>query len=128
MDRNVEEEKFNVLKYHIDRIIQDGGSDDPKQDMLYVAEYYQYLSDNLNPEEYLIDASKELILSFESLYLWLSEKLSHLSNSIGNQIEEIFKTKNLCEIFAILASLSPSDIRRINRNRSLGVRLILIVC
>jgi hypothetical protein len=116
----MEEEDLKILKYYINSIIRDGGTKDPKSDMLKLADYYQYLSSCIQPDEYFIDADKELILNFEALYLWLHERTSILSSSIKEQIENIFKDKNLCEIFAILTSISPKDIRRINRNRSLG--------
>lgn len=107
----------NNLKMCIDKIVQDGGSDNPKKDMNSLADYYQYLSSCILPEEYRVDANKEFILSFESLFLWLHEKSSSLSPDIKNQINEIFRSKNLCEIFAVLASISPTDIRRINLSR-----------
>lgn len=116
----MDDDQLDVLKYYIERIISDGGTKDPKQDMIKLADYYQYLSDKVIPSEYAIDVKQNFLLCFESLYLWLHEKLTLLSPSIKSQIEEIFTSKNLCEIFAILSSISPLDIKRFNRNKSFG--------
>jgi hypothetical protein len=117
----MDDNKLKILKYYIDSIIRDGGTEDPKQDMIMLADYYQYLSDNVIPSEYAINVKEDFLLCFESLYLWLHEKLTLLSPSIKSQIEDIFTSKNLCEIFAILSSISPIDIKRFNRNKSFGV-------
>ncbi|MFT6908738.1 MAG: hypothetical protein ACJAS1_005442 [Oleiphilaceae bacterium] len=117
----MDDNKLTMLKHYIDIIIRDGGSGDPKHDMMMLADYYQLLSDKVIPSEFYIDVKEEFLLCFESLYLWLHEKLTLLSPSIKTQIEDIFTSKNLCEIFAILSSISPRDIRRFNRNKSFGV-------
>ena len=117
----MDDQKLKTLKLYMDIIIRDGGSDDPKHDMIMLADYYQYLSDKIFPAEFVIDVKEDFLLCFESLYLWLHEKLTLLSPSIKSQIEEIFTSKNLCEIFAILSSVSPKDIRRYNKNMSLGM-------
>jgi|GEM_PF-2556960 len=117
----MDDKKLDRLKFYIDVIIRDGGTDDPKQDMINLADYYQYLSERIIPEEYAVDVNENFLLSFESLYLWLQEKLTLLPPNIKNQIEEIFTEKNLCEIFAILSSVSAKDIRRFNRIKSYGV-------
>jgi hypothetical protein len=116
----MDDKKLEHLKLYIDIIIRNGGSDDPKHDMTILADYYQYLSDKIIPAEFTVDVKEDFLLCFESLYLWLHEKLSLLSPSIKNQIEEIFTSKNLCEIFAILSSVTPQDIRRYNKSMSLG--------
>ncbi|WP_440877484.1 hypothetical protein [Thalassotalea sp. PLHSN55] len=117
----MDENKLKVLKYDIDAIIRNGSTGDSKNDMIVLADYYQYLSDKIMPYNFSIDAPEEFLLCFESLYLWLHEKLTLLSPSIKTQIEDIFTNKNLCEIFAILSSISPKDIYRFNRSKSFGV-------
>lgn len=114
------EEELKKLKEGISRTLE--GRDYPsiKDKMLIVSNYYEYMSMSIISNEILIDCDRELLCSFEAIYLWLIEQLGHLPDHLKNQVEGIFKEVKLCELFAILASLSEKEIYTIKRRRKLN--------
>lgn len=120
------EKEIEISNYYIDRIVLDGGTDNPKEDMLNLAKYYQQLSESINPDNFKITASKNSLLNFETLYLWLHEKITLSLPKIKDQIENIFYENNLCEIFAILSTVTQDEILRSNRKQNMGLLGALI--
>ena len=54
-----------------------------------ISKYYAYLADALDYRRVNIDADPELIQRFESVYLWLQDRLVVYPDSIRRQISEI---------------------------------------
>jgi len=88
---------------------------DISHDLETVAEYYSHLADNIDYESFRITANRELLESFESVYLWLQDKLLAYPETIRNQILEIVREKQLCEIVGIVANLSDSHLSQLRR-------------
>lgn len=91
-----------------------------KDKMLTVSNYYRYMSTSIASDEILIDCDRELLSNFEAVYLWLIEQLVYLPAHLKEQVENMFQEAKLCELFAILSSLSDKEIWAINRRRRLN--------
>ena len=91
----------DLFKNHLDR--------DISENMFSVSEYYQYFSEKLDANK-LLDLDKDLVKSFESVFLWLRDKLILYPVSIKNQVDDIIKTNKLLELFAILSFLSEEEL------------------
>ena len=114
------EEELDKLKESIRKILEGRDYPSNKDKMLALSSYYRYMSDSITSEEILIDCDKELLISFEAVYLWLQEQLTYLPAHLKDQVEKIFQDTRLCELFAILSSLSDKEIWAINRRRRLN--------
>jgi hypothetical protein len=117
---SISKDEIEKLKKNIEYLL--GGKDYPsdKDKMVSVSKYFRYLSECISSDEILINCDKELLMSFEAIYLWLQEQLAYLPSHLKDQIENINKTSKLCELFAILSSLSDKEIWSISRRRRLN--------
>lgn len=88
---------------------------DISHDLETVAEYYSHLADNIDYEAFRITANRELLDSFESVFLWLQDKLLAYPEAIRTQILEIVREKQLCEIVGIVANLSERHLSHLRR-------------
>jgi hypothetical protein len=114
------EKELESLKENINYLLDGRDYPSNKQKMLSVSKYYRYMSSSIASEEILIDCDKDLLFNFEAIYLWLQEQLTYLPSHLKEQVEGIFKASKLCELFAILSSLSDREIYLINRRRQLS--------
>ncbi|WP_444891820.1 hypothetical protein ACJJIE_11880 [Microbulbifer sp. TRSA001] len=114
------EEELNKLKEKIGYMLDGKDYHSNKEYMLSVSQYYRYMSESIASDDILIDCDKDLLVNFEAIYLWLQEQLAYVPSHLKDQVEEIFKTAKLCELFAILSSLSDKEIWSINRRRRLN--------
>lgn len=131
----MDQEEITYLKIHIEHLFSQHHQEDPSRDLLYISKYFLYLSNTIDYQKFIIGADIEFIDSFESVYLWLQEKLLIYPESIRRQVYEIYTTKKLCEIFAIISNLNEQHVREIRRNRFvrklpklysfLGIKLML---
>lgn len=114
------DKELEKLKADINRILD--GTDYPssKDKMLSVSKYYLYMSESIASEKILINCDKDLLISFEAIYLWLQEKLSYLPSHLNEQVKTIFSDAKLCDLFAILSSLGNDEIKYINRRRRIN--------
>jgi hypothetical protein len=62
--------------------------------MVSVSKYFRYLSECISSDEILINCDKELLMSFEAIYLWLQEQSAYLPSHLKDQIENINKRQN----------------------------------
>ncbi len=88
-----------------------------------ISKYYAYLADALDYRRVNIDADPELIQRFESVYLWLQDRLVVYPDSIRRQISEIVDRNSLCDLFAILSALSAKELAAL-RQRSLAFSVL----
>ena len=88
---------------------------DLSEQLSYISEYYAYLARALNHRRINIDADPELIQQFESLFLWLQDRLVVYPDSIRRQISKIVEENALCDLFAILSVLSPEEISKLQQ-------------
>jgi len=114
------EMEFEELKKNIEHLLDGRDYPSNKIKMLSVSQYYRYMSESIASDEILINCDKNLLINFEAIYLWLQEQLVYLPSHLKDQVEDIFKTAKLCELFAILSSLSEKEIWSINRRRRLN--------
>ncbi|WP_289032224.1 hypothetical protein [uncultured Paraglaciecola sp.] len=114
------EEELEKLRDGISRTLEGRDYPSVKDKMLTVSSYYRYMSTSIASDEILIDCDRELLSNFEAVYLWLIEQLVYLPAHLKNQVENIFQEAKLCELFAILSSLSDKEIWTINRRRRLS--------
>lgn len=111
------EEELEKLREGISRTLEGRDYPSVKDKMLTVSAYYRYMSTSITSEEILIDCDRDLLSNFEAVYLWLIEQVVYLPVHLKNQVEGIFNEAKLCELFAILSSLSDKEIWTINRRR-----------
>lgn len=114
------EEELEKLREGISRTLEGRDYPSVKDKMLTVSNYYRYMSTSIASDEILIDCDRELLSNFEAVYLWLIEQLVYLPTHLKDQVEGIFKEAKLCELFAILSSLSDKEIWTINRRRRMN--------
>lgn len=115
----MDEKDLKYLKSCINNLFSKYVDEDLTDNLRYISQYYSYLADSIDYQKFIINADSELIESFESVYLWLKEKLLLYPDSIRHQVEEIFEEKKLCEIFAIISNLDQSHVKEIKLNRFL---------
>jgi len=99
------------LKLHIDDLFKKHLERDINENMISISQYYQYFAENLDSDK-LLELDQELIKSFESVYLWLRDKLVLYPSTIKSQIENIVKDNKLLELFGILSFLSEEELQR----------------
>ncbi len=108
-------EELDRLKFHIKHLFSDSMGWDLSEQLSYISEYYAYLARALNHRRINIDADPELIQQFESLFLWLQDRLVVYPDSIRRQISKIVEENALCDLFAILSVLSPEEISKLQQ-------------
>ncbi len=118
---------IEYLKIQIQNLFSRYFDRDPTENLRYVSEYFGYLADAIDYERFSINADKELVDSFESIYLWLQDELLYYPESIRNQVIEIVKNKELCEIFAIISNLSKEDLVKIWKRKKFKHNPILLL-
>jgi len=74
-----------------------------------IAEYYEYLSENLDFPSLGSDINFKLITSFESIWYILQYCLKDDDPKTLKTIEDIFKESNMFNFFSILAVLIPNN-------------------
>ena len=108
-------EKLDRLKYHIKYLFSRSTIWDLSEQISHISEYYAYLASALNHRRADIDADPELIQRFESVFLWLQDRLVVYPDSIRRQISKIVEENALCDLFAILSVLSPKEISKLQQ-------------
>ena len=119
----MDEEELKSLKFRIKHLFSNLGVWNPSDQLSQISEYYTYLADTLDYQRVKIDADPELIQRFESVYLWLQDRLVVYPDTIRRQISEIVEEASLCELFAILSTLSRRRLPNL-RQRSLLLSVI----
>lgn len=110
-------EALDTLKFQIKHLFSPSGVWNLSDQISQISQYYAYLADALNYQRVNIDADPELIQRFESVFLWLQQRLVVYPDSIRRQISNIVENNSLCDLFAILSVLSPKEINNF-RQRS----------
>lgn len=111
------EAKPDYLKWHIQTLFRRGIEHDLPEDLRYVSDYYSYLADSIDHNKPEVTADRELIELFESVSLWLHDKLLSYPESVRHQVSDIFRSKDLCQVFAIISSLTEKEFRTMRRER-----------
>ena len=112
-------EEVDSLKLRIKDLFSCYGIWNLSDKISHISQYYAYLSDTLNYRQVNIDADPELIQRFESVFLWLQDRLVVYPDSIRRQISKIVEGNSLCDLFAILSVLSPQEINKLQQQRVL---------
>ena len=99
------------LKRRIERLFEHDYDEDLNSNLRYISKYFDYFADKMASNE-LLELDQELVKSFESVYLWLRDKLISYPESIKNQIEDIANKNSLLELFGILSFLSEEELFR----------------
>ena len=68
-------EEVDSLKFRIKDLFSGYGVWNLSDKISHISQYYAYLSDALNYQRVAIDADPELIQRFESVFLWLQDRL-----------------------------------------------------
>lgn len=76
-----------------------------------MVEYYSYLESRIDYERFHLTATPELLGAFESVFLWLQDKLLAYPDGIRNQVLAIIRDKQLCETIGIVANLSDRHLQ-----------------
>ena len=108
-------EELDILKFRIRQLFSNSLDWNLSKHISHISKYYAYLADALNYRRVNIDADPELIQRFESVFLWLQDRLVVYPDSIRRQISKIVEENSLCELFAILSVLSPEEIKNFQR-------------
>ena len=108
-------EELDRLKFHIKCLFSRSMIWDLSEQISHISEYYAYLASALNHRRANIDADPELIQRFESVFLWLQDRLVVYPDSIRRQISKIVEGNSLCDLFAILSVLSPAEVRKLQQ-------------
>ena len=101
--------KPDLLKYQIKDLFSHSATWNLSEQISQISEYYGYLANALDHRRVSIDADPELIQRFESVFLWLQDRLVVYPDSIRRQIAKIEQDNFLCELFTILSVLSPEE-------------------
>jgi hypothetical protein len=83
-----------------------------------LSEYASYLSEHIDYETINIDVDKELLDLFESVVLWLSDKLYPYPEFIRNDIFSIIHENRLRDVVSIIANLSKRHLYLLRRKKS----------
>lgn len=102
------------LKMYIENLFKNNLDRDINENMRAVSDYYHYFAEKLDVNK-LLELDRDLIKSFESVYLWLRDKLIVYPNSIKDQVENIIKGNKLLELFALLSFLSEEELSNIRK-------------
>ena len=117
-------EDLDILKLGIKQLFSSSLGRNLNEQVSHVSKYYAYLADALDYQRLNIAADPELVQQFESVFLWLQDRLVVYPDSIRRQVSKIVEENSLCDLFAILSVLSPREIHNIQRNR-LVTRFVL---
>ena len=109
--------QLDMLKFQITDLFSCHGDSSLSDQISQVSKYYAYMADALNYQRVNINADPELIQQFESVSLWLQDKLVVYPDSIRQQISTILEENSLCDLFAILSVLSPKEIADVHIGR-----------
>jgi hypothetical protein len=98
----IDEDEFSDA---LDTLFRRGYQAEIGESLELVAEYFEFLADRIYPGERLLMAEPRLISRFEAVYLWISDRLLLFPDAIRNQVRDLVDKKELCERFAMLATL-----------------------
>ena len=103
-------EKLKLLKWEIKDLFSGSKVWTLSEKISHVSEYYAYLADSLDHKRVSIDADPELIQRFESVFLWLRDRLLVYQDSFRQQVLKIEEKQSLCDLFTTLSVLPPEDL------------------
>jgi hypothetical protein len=102
---------IQYLKLYIDNLFKKHFERELSESMNTVSEFYEYFANNIEQRK-LHELDKELVQSFESVYMWLRDKLLLYPSSIKEQVENIVNESSLLKLFALLSFLTEDEIRQ----------------
>ena len=106
-----------LLAFYIRELFDQGKEGNLSEQVEHVGVYFGYLADSIDADRYHITAERELLEALEAVYLWLSNALLAYPTSIRDQVRSIFVDSRLCQVFAIIASLSENQLQYFRRSR-----------
>ena len=110
-------EELDWLKFHIKHLFSTSTAWNLSDHISQISKYYAYLADALDHRRVNIDADPELVQPFESVFLWLQDRLVVYPDPIRRQISKIVEENSLCELFTILSVLSPEELDNLRWKR-----------
>lgn len=113
-------------RLHLDLLFSRYIERDPADDLHSIAEYLEYVAQRISYERLAIEVPPDFLSRFESACLLLRDRLRLYPDSIGVQVTEILKDSRLERIFAVFATLSERDLRRLQR-QSLAWGLLAVL-
>ena len=82
-----------------------------------IADYFSFIAERINADSLSIDVDSDLIRCFESVHLLLSDKLVLYPEPIQKQVAAISADHRLCDVLALLGSLSAKEISQLNGDK-----------
>ncbi len=116
----MDERRESWIKMTLDSLFRSSPDEDLNAKIGNVSDYFSYLADNIDYEQLNIEVRKDLIDCFESVYLWLREKLQLYPDSIREQVDGILSGRAMCELFALMSNLSEEHLLRLRRRQRRG--------
>ncbi|WP_339745149.1 hypothetical protein [uncultured Rubinisphaera sp.] len=116
---NGESQESRILQ-RIELLLSRYHERDLAYDLDVVSDYYAFLADRIDYEHMHVDSARPLLETFESVFLWMKDALLQYPETIRQQVLDIIEEKQLCEIISIIANLSDSHLRRLQRRGFLG--------
>jgi len=99
------------LKLYIDNLFKKHFERELTESMNTISEFYEYFANSIEQRK-LHELDKELVQSFESVYMWLRDKLLLYPSSIKDQVENIVNENSLLKLFALLSFLTEDEIHQ----------------
>ena len=122
----MEENELKNLKWHIKRLFSDSEYWTLSDKISHVSEYYAYLADSFDHKRVSVSADPELIQRFESVFLWLRDRLVVYPDSFRQQVLQIEEKRSLCDLFSTLSVLPSEDLDSL-RPKSLSASVFNVI-
>jgi hypothetical protein len=116
---------IKYLKMYIEGLFNKYFDRELSESLQTVSKYFDYFADNLDPHK-LYEIDKELVQSFEAVYMWLKDKLILYPPSIKEQIEIIVTENKLLQFFSLLSFLSEDELIRARKRLRLQEMPLII--
>ncbi|HXT16337.1 MAG TPA: hypothetical protein VN706_11945 [Gemmatimonadaceae bacterium] len=110
-------ERADYFRKRIEHLFYASTVGDAPHSIRFISEYCRYLASGIDQRGAIV-IPPDLLGSFESVYLWLSDRIKGYPDGVKNQVKQIVDGEKLCDRFARLASLSEHELEHYRRRRT----------